>query len=240
MRRGSGRGGERYGLVFLLLLLSYALSAFSGTPFIRAVALVLYASTLLIALRVSRLSRWTVRCLSGVMVVVTLFMAFLVVVVAGNVAGGLMSLWNAALTLTTLTIVVLQVLQHEVVSLQTVFGALSAYLLIGFTFAALYSATARWSSDPFFAGGEAVSSANVQYFSFVTLTTTGYGDLTAASVFGRTLAVMEALLGQIFLVTLVARLVSVFGTPRSAVPGGSGKSVGQGRDGSHAKESEGP
>ena len=50
----------------------------------------------------------------------------------------------------------------------------------------------------------------MQYFSFVTLTTTGYGDYTAAGDGARALATIEAMIGQIFLATLVARLVSSF------------------------------
>jgi hypothetical protein len=207
-------------LVFVLLLLSYVLSAFSGSQVVgsqvvRLIALGLYMVTLLIAMRPSGSSRRRARALRGVMVVATLLVALLGRLFPGDAASGLVALWAAALTLATLCVVVLRILHHEVVSFQTVFGALSAYLLIGFTFTALYTMTASWSSGPFFVGGEASSSANLQYFSFVTLTTTGYGDLTAATVSGRTLAVMEALLGQIFLVTLVARLVSVFGTTRS-------------------------
>jgi hypothetical protein len=105
--------------------------------------------------------------------------------------------------------------------MQTVFGALSAYLLIGFFFAALFTATAKLTTTPLFADGEPADSSAIQYFAFITLTTTGYGDLTPAGQPGRSLAVLEALAGQIFLVTLVARLVSVFGierSPRSAPP----------------------
>lgn len=212
-RRRAAGVDDRYGLVFVLLLVSYVLSAFVGTLLGRAIALGLYLATLLVALRAAGFSRRTARGLSIVTVVPSGFVLLLVVLTPDDVAVGLVAIWTAALTVTTLCIVVARVLRHEVVSLQTVFGALSAYLLIGFLFAALYTATAQWTPQ-FFAGGEPSTSANMQYFSFVTLTTTGYGDLIAATSVGRTLAVMEALLGQIFLVTLVARLVSVFGTTR--------------------------
>lgn len=203
--------------MFVLLLVSYVLSAFVGTVLGRVIALGLYLATLLIALRAAGFSRKTARGLSLVMAVPSVVVLLLIVLTPDGLAIGLVAFWTAALTLTTLCIVVARVLRHEVITLQTVFGALSAYLLIGFMFAALYAVTATWVRAPFFAGGDPANSANLQYFSFVTLTTTGYGDLTAAGTLGRTLAVMEALLGQIFLVTLVARLVSVFGTTR-AVP----------------------
>ena len=99
--------------------------------------------------------------------------------------------------------------------MQTVFGAFGTYLLIGFFFTSVVHGAVLGSIPrPFFAGGQQATSPVVQYFSFVTLTTTGYGDYTAAGEAGRSLAVLEALLGQIFLVTLVARLVAMFGTVR--------------------------
>jgi hypothetical protein len=112
------------------------------------------------------------------------------------------------------SVVVGRVLRHRVVTMQTVFGALSAYLLIGFMFAALFTAAATLTTTPLFANGEPADPDGIQYFAFITLTTTGYGDLTPAGQPGRSLAVLEALAGQIFLVTLVARLVSVLGTDR--------------------------
>jgi hypothetical protein len=207
---------DRYGLVFVLLLASYVLSSFVRTPLGGLIVLSLYLATLLIALRAAGFSRRVARGLSLLIVVPSVFVVLTVVLTPDDVAVGLVTLWAAALTLTTLCVVVGRIVRHEVISLQTVLGALSAYLLIGFMFAALYALTASWTPGPFFAGGEPATSANVEYFSFVTLTTTGYGDLTAAASLGRTLAVMEALLGQIFLVTLVARLVSVLGTTRPA------------------------
>lgn len=214
----SGGVEDRYGFVFVLLLLNYSLSAFITTFLGRLIALGLYLVTLVVALRAARFSRTTARGLLGAVVMAGVLVALLAraTSVGAAHAHGLVASLTAVLTLMTLAIVVVRVLRHRVIKLQTIFGALSAYLLIGFMFTALYSATTNWSSAPFFLGGEAESSANLQYFSFVTLTTTGYGDLTAASASGRALAVMEALLGQIFLVTLVARLVSVFGTTREA------------------------
>jgi hypothetical protein len=75
-------------------------------------------------------------------------------------------------------------------------------------------------SGPFFADGQPLNTETVQYFSFTTLTTLGYGDFTAAGSLGRALAVLEAISGQVFLATLVARLVSAYGTTRRRRPPG--------------------
>ncbi|MFX0592646.1 potassium channel family protein [Melissospora conviva] len=86
----------------------------------------------------------------------------------------------------------------------------ASFLLIGFFYAACFAAVARFQSAPLFADGR----ADIQYFSFVTMATLGYGDLVPAGEPARTLAVLDTLTGQIFLVTLVARLVSIFGMER--------------------------
>jgi Ion channel len=80
-------------------------------------------------------------------------------------------------------------------------------------FAAFYSTIDHLTVTPFFVNGEAANAQTFQYFSFTTLTTLGYGDFTAASSGGRAVAVMEALVGQVFLATLVARLVAAFRAP---------------------------
>ena len=89
----------------------------------------------------------------------------------------------------------------------TVAGAACAYLLIGLFFASVYTFLAGASTDPFFAQTETERAVDFLYFSFITLTTVGYGDLSAAADLGRMLAAGEALTGQLFLVTVVALVV---------------------------------
>jgi hypothetical protein len=85
-------------------------------------------------------------------------------------------------------------------------------------FAAFYAAMGKLNGGQFFADGRPGNSETFQYFSFTTLTTLGYGDFTAAANDGRAIAVLEALTGQVFLATLVARLVSAFRGPRAPAP----------------------
>ena len=82
------------------------------------------------------------------------------------------------------------------------------YILLAMLWAFVYSTIGAFGSSPFFAQSANPTSADYLYFSFITQTTTGYGDLTAAGNLGRTCAVFEALSGQIYLVTIVALLVS--------------------------------
>jgi hypothetical protein len=113
-------------------------------------------------------------------------------------------------------LIVRRVLARPTVTIQSIYGALSAYLIIGLMYAAFYGAFQHLASGDFFANHQPANTQTLQYFSFVTLTTLGYGDFTAAGNGGRALAVIEALTGQVFLATLVARLVAAFRAPGEA------------------------
>jgi Ion channel len=93
------------------------------------------------------------------------------------------------------------------VTLTVVGGVLCLYLLVGLFVAFVYVAIQNLGGAPFFANGAAATSSRSLYFSFVTMTTVGYGDFTARTNFGHTRSVTEALLGQIYLVTVVAAIV---------------------------------
>jgi hypothetical protein len=105
------------------------------------------------------------------------------------------------------------VLAQAKVTIESIYGAVSAYMIIGLIFAACYDAMDQFGGGAFFADRSPANVQTFQYFSFTTLTTLGYGDFTAAHNAGRAVAVMEALIGQVFLATLVARLVSAFRSP---------------------------
>jgi ion channel len=100
------------------------------------------------------------------------------------------------------------------VTLEAVFGVLCLYLLLGMLFAFLYSFIGRVNGGAFFAGGQTLTTAHTLYFSFTTLTTVGYGDFTASSNLGHTLSNAEALVGQIYLVTIVSLIVGNLGLGR--------------------------
>jgi len=93
------------------------------------------------------------------------------------------------------------------VTLQVVAGALAVYLLIGVTFVSLIGIGAHASSTPYFAQGTDGSQSDRVYYSFTVLTTTGFGDFTAARGYGRALAVLEMLTGQLYLVTVIGVVV---------------------------------
>ena len=111
--------------------------------------------------------------------------------------------------------VVRDVRAEGAITVRTMFGVLSVYLLLGTIFGYLFGAVGNFESAPFFAEQASADGSDYLYFSFTTMTTTGYGDLTAATDFGRSLAITEALIGQIYLVTVVAVIVANLGRRRA-------------------------
>lgn len=93
------------------------------------------------------------------------------------------------------------------VTVQSVGGGLAMYLLIGLLFADAVGAVAAVGDATYFAQGTDGTSGERIYFSFMSLTTTGFGDLTPHTEVGRALAVLEVLTGQIYLVVVIALLV---------------------------------
>jgi hypothetical protein len=104
------------------------------------------------------------------------------------------------------------VAQNEVNS-RSVAGAICVYMLFGLLFMFLYGVLALLGHAPFFAQGTDGTRPLRLYFSFTTLATLGYGDYTAAGNLGHALAVLEALIGQLYLVTVVAVVVTRLGRP---------------------------
>ncbi|MBE0476778.1 MAG: two pore domain potassium channel family protein [Coriobacteriia bacterium] len=146
--------------------------------------------------------------------------AALVALGAGTLLGldalalpGLAEALAGALLLAAPVAVLRRIAHHSRVEAGTVLGAVCVYMLIGLVFAFVFTTIGR-AGAPLFAG-RADEYSDHLYFSFVTLTTTGYGDLAPLTKSGQALAVLEALIGQVFLVTFVARLVSLYGSERS-------------------------
>jgi uncharacterized membrane protein len=122
---------------------------------------------------------------------------------------------GAALALGAPVVIVRRLVQQPVINIMTVAGALCVYLLAGLFFALLYGTMTVLRHGTFFAQQHGGTGVDFVYFSFVTLTTTGYGDLTAGTDTGRMCAILEALFGQLYLVSIVALLVANMGRART-------------------------
>ncbi len=176
----------------------------------------LVAVTLLLAFRAAGLAhRW--QRLADI--IVTVGVATLLFITIGSSiidlpykptpAPGLMVFFAAVAPL----VIVRRLIQHRVVTRGTLLGAVSAYLLIPVTFYFLFLSSGGVGSVPFF--GTAQPTTTFMYFSLTTVTTTGYGDFTAATSLGRLLATTEAVAGQVYLVTFVAMIVGLYASSRN-------------------------
>jgi ion channel len=217
-RRGTGDPPgrpPRFGALLLLLVTTYVLSAFASGDWVGGIQIVLFLGVAALAIRNGRIARRVARqalilTIGGSAIAVTLALTH-----SSEAAKGAAKLWAGLMLLFAVIVIVRRVLAQPTVTLQSIFGAISAYLIIGLMFASFFSAVWKFSGTAFFASGETENVQTFQYFSFTTLTTLGYGDYTAVNSGGQALAVMEALIGQIFLATLVARLVAAFRGPAS-------------------------
>jgi hypothetical protein len=204
----------RFGLLLLLLVATYLMNAFRNGRIIDGLQIVLFAVAVVLALRNSSASPRTLRLIVIGLTAGTAVMLFLSLSLAVGTQGtGVANIWTGLILLFAVVVIVRRVLSFSTVSIQSIYGVLSAYLIIGLMFASFYAAIDHFGGGHFFANGQPDNTQTYQYFSFTTLTTLGYGDFTAAGSGGRAIAVLEALTGQIFLATLVARLVAAYRGP---------------------------
>jgi Ion channel len=204
----------RFGALLVVLIASYVMSALSRGRVIDALQIVLFAGAALLALRNSDAPRRVVHLalvalLGGTVIMVVLSASL----TAGDEGTGIANLWTGLILLFAVGVIVRRVLSLGTVTIQSIYGAISAYLIIGLMFAAFYAAIDHLTGHAFFEPGRGDNTQTFQYFSFTTLTTLGYGDFVAVQNGGRAIAVLEALTGQIFLATLVARLVAAYRAP---------------------------
>jgi uncharacterized membrane protein len=219
---GFDRFSDDYGIVLILILITIVLAGlFAGDDWARPVIVFVMGITLQVGLAASRVGSRQHRYAGALSTMLVVMAAVGVVaqvdwvsqLAAGLMAGVLMVLLPAA--------IVRGVIEHTEINIRTVAGALCIYLLLGLFFAFLYmtieglgGAFGATGDFHFFAQDPEPQAFDFIYFSFITVTTVGYGDLTAAGETGRMLAILEALIGQIYLVTIVALLVGNLGRVR--------------------------
>jgi drug/metabolite transporter (DMT)-like permease len=205
--RLASRAEYRFGLVLLLLLATFTFLAagLTGT-WTGVVAVLLQGATLIAALSAAQVPRGLVRVAALVTLVALVVAA--TAPTSGAEPNGLVALLSALLVGLAPVAIAWSIVRRRRVDVQTVLGALCIYVLLGMFWAFSFAAIGAFGSGPFFAQEASPTSASYLYFAYVTMTTVGYGDLTARGNLGRSVAVLDALLGQIYLVTVVALLVS--------------------------------
>jgi hypothetical protein len=201
----------RFGIVLALIVVAifFTMAAPRGDG-ARFVSVVLQASVLVAAVIASKAHPWVIR-LSVVAALIGIAgsaAALFGTGQFGNSSAGLVALLYVLLTPPALvTGLIKQFREERTVTIHSMFGVLCLYLLVGLVFAVGFAEIQLLSDTDFFTTREG-GRDDFLYFSYATLTTVGYGDLVAATNLGRSLAITEALLGQIYLVTVVALIVS--------------------------------
>jgi len=208
---------DRFGLLLGATMAAFAIEGIS-TPGVwnQVVVTILLGGTLVLAL-------WAADARPIVMRVATAITLCLVAVsvveaVAGKVDNTAVRISNLLLVFLAPPAVVVGVLRsirgRQKISVAAVLGVLCLYILVGLFFAQLFGALDRIDGGHFFANGAVGNLSDCVYFSFTTLATIGYGDITTAGNLGHTLAVTEGLIGQIYLVTIVSLFVGNLGRSR--------------------------
>ena len=211
---------DSYGMLLALLLANFMLLELVDDPRWGAIgSTILAAAALIVAISDpdvgEGLKPW-----HWIAVAVCLALAPIVLFVNSSEIIGLTYLLPAGMLVTaTLPVTLSRVLQHRRVTRETILGAICAYVLIGLLFAFLFLAVSDLRDGPFFAQPGPHPESEYLYFSFVALTTLGFGDLSPVSGLPQALTVFEALAGSIFLVVLVARLVTLWVRQDERTPG---------------------
>ena len=197
-------------MVLALIFVSFAFAATaSDAPWTTGVLVVLQGLTLVAAIWTSGLARTHSWLRSG-LAALAIAIALGVVATAlggGNLVGAV-ALVSGVLIVCVVVVIVRSIAWSPEVNAQTILGAICVYVSLGMIFLFAYGAVAQIGSDALFAQGGDGTRALRLYFSYVTLATLGYGDYTPATNLGHMLAVVEALLGQLYLVTVLAVLVA--------------------------------
>ena len=202
---------DSYALVVLLILVTYVLSATLTASWAASLIVAVQIATVWVTLRAAR-ARRSLQATANFALALAALAAAANLFFHDQIHGSSLEPWVSCLLYLAAPIAILRhLLRRQAVDAETVLGAIAAYLMAGMFFAFLYRAVgAVQTSPPFFGTRGPGTFSQDLFFSFTTLTTTGYGNLVPSANPGQTFAVLEMLIGQLFLVTAVAKVVSAW------------------------------
>jgi len=202
------RSAHSYRSVLVLILVTFAFAELAGDgKWTTSALLLLQSATLATAMWTSGMARADSKLLLA-QLALAVALAIAAPIASGDSVVGSAGIVSGVLAIATIAVIAVGVIDQAEVNAQSVTGAICIYLLLGILFMFFYGAIALLGSGDFFHQGTDGTRSIRLYFSYVTLVTLGYGDYTPAGNLGRTLAIVEALIGQLYLVTVVALLVS--------------------------------
>jgi hypothetical protein len=203
------RLANAFGLVLLLVLITYVLaSVTSYKGWTGVVTITVASASATVAVATARARHTVVRWVGRVSVV-SVGLAIVAAATGDSPPLAISSLLQLCLLTIAAGAVLRAVLSETQVGFRTILGAISVYLILALQFTFLYVAIERLQSGPFF-GDTPLQTGDFVFFSLTTLTTTGYGNLVPAAQPGKMLAGLEMFTGQLFVVTLIAGLVSMW------------------------------
>lgn len=217
LRLASRDSANKYGAVLFLLCVVYVttVTVISSTGFLMVMLLQLLTLWLAFSASESRTAQRVAA--AGCLVVAVLGLLtwiFGKVFDYDSTTLRAVSLVSVVLYLVAPAVILRHLIRRPVVDLRTVLGAVCIYLMLGMMFAFTYRAIALYQTTPaFFGDAGQGSNPDFLFFSFITLTTTGYGNLVPATNPGQAVAVLEAIVGQLFLVTALAKIVNAWRLP---------------------------
>ena len=219
-------GSHRYGVVLIAVIvpIAFSLAVPATRPWSRFLAILLFAIAIMVILSVAQARRRVQRAALVLLVAVVATSLIDLILNSDPALGVARAILGIMIALAPFTLargVIQHLRQERRVTLDAVFGAVAIYLLIGAFFASIDGAVGAIGEPAFFNQTDNPSFETYLYFSYVTLATVGYGDYTPATSIARALAITEALTGQLYLVTVIAVLVSNIGRR----PGGDGGRV---------------
>lgn len=205
---------DRYLPVFLLLLVALGTATFAeSSRFARAVVILAVVGAVVGTMRATGS---TPRRMNVVLIGAALLSAAVIVATLLNITAvtGAVALIVAATLGYAAFLLLRRIFEQRRIGIREVVASLDAYIQIAMLFAFVYGAVASATTESFFTDGRTGQIGDFVYFSVVTITTLGYGDLAPATNVGRSLVILETLLGQILVVVLVAYLVGSIGRER--------------------------
>jgi hypothetical protein len=216
-------GPDRYGALLILIAVTIiATVVLDAHQWERLISVALIGVMLAFAMRTSQAPTSWQRVALAVVPVIVLATAFAASRGAeGSTIRAAVSAFVTLMLLAVQVAIVRRLSTHLTISWNTIMGALCVYLLFGMIFSGVYAVAGHLEDGRLFVQQDSFTSTDTLYFSLITLTTVGYGDLTMRADPMRIAAAMEALLGQIYLITAVALLVGNLGRRRRKAPRGS-------------------
>jgi Ion channel len=205
---------DRYGILLVTILGALILmGAVAQRQVSSAVNILVMGGIFFLALWISAVSRRLIR-IATVSVPIIIALSSLAGASSADYAAGGAAVGTTLLAIGCVIAIIHRVASHDRISMNTVLAALCIYLLAAIVFALIYRIIALLTGLPFFAQTDDPTNIDYIYFSFVCITTLGFGDLSPATDLGKMAAVVEAVIGQIYLVTVVALFIANLGRKR--------------------------